>query len=63
MHAAKIHGYIEEHLNDRAQDAPPPEFPITSQIEGEMRELRIRFGGTRYRVLFQRSGNLIYLFG
>ncbi len=61
MHAAKIHGYIEEHLNNRAQDTPPPEFPITSQIEGEMRELRIRFGGTRYRVLFQRSGNLMVL--
>lgn len=41
--AAKIDGYIEEHLNGRAPGAPPPDFPITSQIEGELRELRIRF--------------------
>lgn len=59
--AAKIDDYIEEHLNGRAPDAPPPEFPISSQIEGELRELRIRFANTRYRVLYQRSGNLIVL--
>jgi phage-related protein len=61
MHAAKIHGYIEEHLNGRKPDSPPPEFPITSQIEGGMRELRVRFADTRYRILFQRSGNLVVL--
>jgi hypothetical protein len=27
-----------------AAQAPPPEYPITSQIEGELRELRVRFG-------------------
>jgi phage-related protein len=59
--AAKIDGYVEEHLNDRPPDAPPPEFPITSQIEGELRELRVRFANTRYRILYQRSGNLIVL--
>ncbi len=59
--AAKIDDYIEEHLNGRAGDAPPPEFPISSQIEGELRELRIRFANTRYRILYQRSGNLIVL--
>jgi phage-related protein len=59
--AAKIDDYIEEHLNGRAPDAPPPEFPITSQIEGELRELRIRFANARYRILYQRSGNLIVL--
>lgn len=59
--AAKIDGAIEEHLNGRAPDAPPAEFPHTSQIRGELRELRVRFGGTRYRVLHQRSGNLIVL--
>jgi len=26
-----------------------------------LRELRVRFGGTRYRVLYQRSGNLFLL--
>jgi len=40
---------------------PPPDFPISSQIEGELRELRVRFANTRYRVLYQRSDNLIVL--
>ncbi len=59
--AAKIDDFIEEHLNDRPPDAPPPDFPISSQIEGELRELRIRFANTRYRILYQRSDNLIVL--
>jgi phage-related protein len=59
--AAKIDDAIEEHLNGRRPDAPPPEFPITSQIDGELRELRVRFARTRYRVLYQRSRNLMVL--
>ena len=59
--AAKIDGYVEEHLNGKSPGAPPPEHPITSQIEGELRELRVRFANTRYRVLYQRSGNLVVL--
>jgi len=59
--AAKIDDYIEEHLNGQLPDAPPPEFSISSQIEGELRELRIRFANTRFRLLYQRSGNLIVL--
>jgi phage-related protein len=58
---AKIDHAIEEHLNGRGPRDPPPEFPVTSQIEGELRELRVRFAKTRYRVLYQRSGNLIVL--
>jgi phage-related protein len=58
---AKIDEFVEEHLNGRRADSPPPEFPITSQIEGGLRELRIRFANTRYRVLYQRSGNLVVL--
>ncbi len=57
----KMMNQVDEHLNGRLADAPPPEFPITSQIDGELRELRVRFGGTRYRILYQRSGNLIVL--
>lgn len=59
--AAKIDEAIEEHLNGRRPSAPPPEFPISSQIERELRELRVRFGRTRYRLLYQRSENLIVL--
>ncbi len=59
--AAKIDDYVEEHLNGKPSDAPPPEFPVTSQIEGELRELRVRFANTRYRLLYQRSDNLVVL--
>jgi phage-related protein len=59
--AAKIDDYVKEHLSGRSPEAPPPEHPITSQIEGELRELRVRFANTRYRILYQRSGNLIVL--
>lgn len=59
--AAKIDDYVDEYLNGRPANAPPPEFPISSQIEGELRELRVRFGNTRYRLLYQRSENLVVL--
>ena len=59
--AAKIDASVDEHLNGRPAGAPPPEHPITSQIEGELRELRVRFANTRYRILYQRSGSLILL--
>ena len=59
--AAKIDDYVGEYLNGRPARAPEPEFPITSQIEGELRELRVRFAKARYRVLYRRSGNLVVL--
>jgi len=59
--AAKIDDYVEEYLNDNAASAPPPEHPISSQIDGELRELRVRFGKTRYRILYRRSGLLVVL--
>lgn len=59
--AAKIDDYVEEYLNGSPPDAPPPQFPITSQIEGELRELRVRFANARYRVLYERSENLVVL--
>lgn len=58
---AKIDDFVEEHVNRRRADAPPAEFPITSQIDGGLRELRVRFANTRYRLLYQRSGNLVVL--
>lgn len=59
--SAKIDAYVDEYLNGRNPGAPEPEFPITSQIDGELRELRVRFAKTRYRVLYQRSANLVVL--
>lgn len=60
-HAAKIDDFIEEYLNGRRPDEPPPEYPISSQLDGELRELRVRFANTRYRILYQRSDNLVVL--
>jgi phage-related protein len=59
--AAKIDDFVQEHLNGQPPEAPPPPFPVTSQIEGELRELRVRFANTRYRILYQRSENLMVL--
>lgn len=59
--AAKIDDHIEEFLNSRPSDAPPPEYPVSSQIEGALRELRVRFANTHYRILYERSGNLVVL--
>jgi phage-related protein len=59
--AAKIGDHVQEYLNGSHRGDPPPEFPITSQIEGGLRELRIRFANTRYRLLYQRSDNLVVL--
>jgi phage-related protein len=59
--AAKVDAYVEEYLNHQPASAPPPEYPISSQVDGELRELRVRFGKTRYRVLYRRSGLLVVL--
>lgn len=59
--AAKVDEYVEEYLNGKGASAPPPEYPITSQVDGELRELRVRFGKTRYRVLYRRSRLLVIL--
>lgn len=58
---AKLDDFVEEYLNNRRADDPPPEFRLTSQIDGGLRELRVRFANTRYRLLYQRSGNLVVL--
>lgn len=58
---AKIDDYVDEYLNDQDSSTPPPEHPISSQVEGELRELRVRFAKTRYRILYRRSGRLVVL--
>jgi phage-related protein len=57
--AAKIDDYVEQYLNGKNPSAPPPEHPISSHVEGELRELRVRFGKTRYRLLHRRSEQLV----
>lgn len=48
-------------LNGLPPDAPPPEYPVTSQVEGELRELRCKHGRTQYRILYRRTDNLCIL--
>ena len=50
-----------ERLNLLGPGRPHLPFPHSSQIEGELRELRCHFGSSLYRVLYRRSGNLIVL--
>jgi phage-related protein len=50
-----------ERLNDPRDDAPPLPFPHSSQIEGQLRELRCHHGKALYRVLYRRSHNLLVL--
>jgi phage-related protein len=50
-----------ERLNLLGPSRPHLPFPHSSQIEGELRELRCHFGSSLYRALYRRSGNLIVL--
>lgn len=50
-----------DRLNDQPATAPPPPFPHSSQVRGQLRELRCHYGSELYRVLYRRSGNLIVL--
>jgi len=44
----------------RVEDPPLP-FPHTSQVEGELRELRCHYGEELYRIIYRRSRNLFVL--
>ncbi len=50
-----------DRLNMLGPDLPHLPFPHSSQVEGELRELRCHFGRELYRVLHRRSGNLVVL--
>jgi phage-related protein len=50
-----------ERLNLLGPSRPHLPFPHSSQIEGELRELRCHFGSSLYRVLYRRSANLLVL--
>ncbi|MEX2374234.1 MAG: type II toxin-antitoxin system RelE/ParE family toxin [Dehalococcoidia bacterium] len=50
-----------DRLNMLRTSDPPLPFPHSSQIEGELRELRCHYGRELYRVLYRRSKNLIVL--
>ena len=48
-------------LNRLGNSDPPLPFPHSSQVEGQLRELRCHYGRDLYRILYQRSGNLFVL--
>jgi len=50
-----------DRLNTLSPSSPHLPFPHSSQVEGELRELRCHFGRELYRVLYRRSRNLIVL--
>jgi len=50
-----------EFVNRLTTNDPPLPFPHSSQIEGQLRELRCHYGRDLYRILYQRSGNLFVL--
>jgi phage-related protein len=57
----KVQVAIDNQIERLGLFGPDLGFPYTSQIEGELRELRCHFGGDHYRVLYQRSKNLFVL--
>jgi phage-related protein len=52
---------IEHRLNLLSDSTPHLPFPHSSQIEGELRELRCHYGRDLYRILYRRSNQLIVL--
>lgn len=52
---------IDNQIERLALFGPNLGFPYTSQIEGELRELRCHFGNDLYRILYRRSRNLFVL--
>lgn len=50
-----------DRLNALNSEDPPPPFPHSSQIAGELRELRCHYGRHLVRILYRRSRSLIVL--
>ncbi len=48
-------------LNLLTDESPHLPHPHSSQVEGELRELRCHYGSTLYRVLYRRSGPFVVL--
>lgn len=50
-----------DRLNLCTEGGPPLPFPHSSQVEGDLRELRCHYGNRHYRVLYQRARKLFVL--
>lgn len=50
-----------DRLNLLSDELPHLPFPHSSQVEGELRELRCHYGRRHFRVLYRRSDRLLVL--
>ena len=50
-----------DRLNLLSDEVPHLPFPHSSQVDGELRELRCHYGRQLYRVLYRRSDRLLVL--
>ncbi len=50
-----------DRLNTLGANDPPLPFPHSSQVDGELRELRCHYGNRLFRVLYRRSDQLFVL--
>lgn len=57
----KVQVAMDNQIERLSMFGPRLGFPYTSQIEGELRELRCHFGNDLYRILYRRSRNLFVL--
>lgn len=48
-------------MNLLSDEVPHLPFPHSSQVDGELRELRCHYGRQLYRVLYRRSDHLLVL--
>ena len=47
-----VRGQVIARIDLLKEGGPTLDYPYTSQINGRLREIRLRFGKTRYRVLY-----------
>lgn len=58
---AQAWAMIDNYLGRLALFGPSLPFPSSSQVEGELRELRPDRGRTHYRLLYRRSGDMFII--
>jgi phage-related protein len=59
--APKVQVVLDNQIERIALFGPQLPFPHSSQVEGELRELRCHYGNTLFRILYRRSDNLFVL--
>ncbi len=57
----KVQAVIDNQIERLGVLGPDLGFPHTSQVSGELRELRCHYGADLYRILYRRSRNLFVL--